>query len=126
MTRVRRIVAPTVVAVVLALGVATLLAQPVILKATQLQKDTVKFMVDHKLTLVKAIEAAEQETKGQALNATAQMEGNDVIVNVSCLVGDSVKHVMVDVKTGKIKEVAIQTPAPAPTHPKPKLPSAKP
>jgi len=126
MTRVRRIVVPTVALVVLALGAASLFAQSVLPKATQFQKDTVKFMGEHKMTLAKAIEAAEQETKGQALSAAALMQGGDAIVNVSCLVGDSVKQVTVDVKTGKVKETAAQTPTLSQSHPKPKVPSAKP
>jgi uncharacterized membrane protein YkoI len=104
MRNTRKLVVPAIALVVLGLGAGVLFAQQAGQTATQHDKDIVKAMTEHKMTLAKAIDAAEQYTKGQALSAMAQMQGNDVVVNVTCLAGDNVKHVTVDVKTGKVTD----------------------
>lgn len=102
----RKLVVPGIVIVALGLGAVALFAQPPGQTPAQHDKDIVKFMADHKMTLAKAIEAAEQHSKGQALRAMAEMENADVVVKVACLVGDNVKHLVVDAKTGKVTEAA--------------------
>jgi uncharacterized membrane protein YkoI len=118
MRNTRKLVVPAIALVVLGLGAGVLLAQQAGQMATQHDKDIVKAMADHKMTLVNAIEAAEQQTQGQALSAMAQMRGNDAVVNVTCLAGDNVKHVTVDVNSGKVTETpqTHRETGPSPTH----------
>jgi hypothetical protein len=72
----------------------------------QSAKEIVKVLTDNKMTLIKAIQAAEDHSKGQAFAAMTRIEGDDAMVNVSCLVGEETKHLVVDVKTGKVTEKA--------------------
>jgi hypothetical protein len=118
MRNTRKLVVPAIALVVLGLGAGALFAQQAGQTATQHDKDIVKAMTEHHMTLVKAIDAAEQYTKGQALSATAQMQSIDAVVDVACLAGDNVKHVTVDVKTGKVTDASQMHKAasPAPSH----------
>ena len=99
--------------VVLGMTGGQLLAQQAGRSATQPQKEIVKLMGEHQMTLAKAIELAEQQTKGRAIDATTSMAGTtDAQVNATCIVGDSVRRVTVDVDTGKVTESSQQTSAP--------------
>ena len=60
-----------------------------------------KLLTDAKLTLAKAIETAEKESKGTAVKAYADKEGDMVRVDVTCVAGDAVKWVQID-RAGKV------------------------
>jgi len=60
-----------------------------------------KLLTDAKLTLAKAIETAEKESKGTAVKAYADKEGGKVRVDVVCVAGDAVKWVEID-RAGKV------------------------
>lgn len=93
----------------------TLLAQQAGSKASENDKQLVKLMSDYHMTLAKAIESAELHSKGHAISAAAHMQGNDGIVSVTVVAGDSEQRLTVDIKTGKVTEAAA-TPAPAKPH----------
>jgi len=104
MKRTRTWVAATAACAVLGLGVYAAIAQQSGQVATTQEKDTVKALSEHHMTLVKAIEEAERHAKGEAISATAQMSGKNATIDVACVVGNNVKHLMVDVSTGKLTE----------------------
>jgi len=60
-----------------------------------------KLLTDAKLTLAKAIETAEKESKGTAVTAYADKEGDMVRVDVICVTVDAVKWVEID-RAGKV------------------------
>lgn len=60
-----------------------------------------KQMTDEKVTLVRAIQAAEASTKGKAVHASVRMNGNDLDIRVQCLVGDKCMEVPYNPKTSK-------------------------
>ena len=64
-------------------------------------KELSKLLTDAKLTLAKAIETAEKESKGTAVKAHANKEGDMVRVDVICVAGDAVKWVEID-RAGKV------------------------
>ncbi len=68
-------------------------------------KDMLKTMETGKLTLIKAVEAAEKHCKGKAVAAFCEWKDQDLHVNVICLVGDEIKTVEMDAKTGKVTKV---------------------
>ena len=67
-------------------------------------KEMAKLMVEAKLTLSKAIEVAEKETKGTAVKAFAEKYPDGVRVDVYCVAGEAVKWVEVD-HAGKVLSV---------------------
>ncbi len=94
-----------VVAGVLAFG---LLAWPVYAhcgKCASSCKDMVKKMDDGKLSLGKAIELAEEHSKGKAVAAHCELEDGGLEIEVYCLVGDKIMEVEIDGKTGKVTEM---------------------
>ena len=94
-----------VVAGVLVFG---LLAWPVYAhcgKCASSCKDMVKKMDDGKLSLGKAIELAEEHSKGKAVSAYCELEDGGLEIAVYCLVGDKIMEVEIDVKTGKVTEM---------------------
>ena len=94
-----------VVAGVLVFG---LLAWPVYAhcgKCASSVKDMVKKMDDGKLSLGKAIELAEEHSKGKAVAAYCELEDGDLQIDVYCLVGDKIMEVEIDGKTGKVTEM---------------------
>ncbi len=87
-----------------ALGLVALpaLADRHVMMNADIAKKVVAAMDGGKISLGKAIEAAETHAKGKAVYAHAQFDGKgEFSVEVCCLVGDQLKEVMVD-KTGKI------------------------
>ena len=94
-----------VVAGVLVFG---LLAWPVYAhcgKCASSVKDMVKKMDDGKLSLGKAIELAEEHSKGKAVAAYCELEDGGLEIDVYCLVGDKIMEVEIDVKTGKVTQM---------------------
>ncbi len=94
-----------VVAGVLVFG---LLAWPVYAhcgKCASSCKDMVKKMDDGKLSLGKAIELAEEHSKGKAVAAYCELEDGGLEIEVYCLVGDKIMEVEIDGKTGKVTEM---------------------
>ena len=68
-------------------------------------KDMVKKMDDGKLSLGKAIELAEEHSKGKAVAAYCALEDGGLEIEVYCLVGDKIMEVEIDGKTGKVTEM---------------------
>ena len=68
-------------------------------------KDMVKKMDDGKLSLGKAIELAEEHSKGKAVAAHCELEDGGLEIEVYCLVGDKIMEVEIDGKTGKVTEM---------------------
>ncbi len=94
-----------VVAGVLVLG---LLAWPVYAhcgKCASSCKVMVKKMDDGKLSLSKAIELAEEHSKGKAVAAYCELEDGGLEIAVYCLVGAKIMEVEIDGKTGKVTEM---------------------
>lgn len=100
-----KLVLPVTVLAVLGLGISPLFARQGKQMATQHDKQIVKLMSEHKMTLERAVKEAEQNTKGEALNASAEMQGSNAVVNVTCVVGENEKTVTVDVNTGRVSEM---------------------
>ncbi|MEK6675406.1 MAG: PepSY domain-containing protein [Planctomycetota bacterium] len=61
-------------------------------------------MGEAKVTLSKAIEAAEAQGKGKALSANTSMKDGKLEMTVYCLAGDKLQEIHVDGKTGKAGE----------------------
>jgi hypothetical protein len=96
------------VGTVVVIGLLGLIAWPVYASCGKCAGDCkkiVKMLDDGKLTLGKAIEAAETHSKGRALAAYSELEGDTLEVAVYCLVGDKIMEVEVDGKTGKAGEM---------------------
>ncbi len=94
--------------VVAGLLVFGLLAWPVYAhcgKCASSCKDMVKKMDDGKLSLGKAIELAEEHSKGKAVAAYCELEDGGLEIEVYCLVGDKIMEVEIDGKTGKVTEM---------------------
>ena len=68
-------------------------------------KDMVKKMDEGKLSLSKAIELAEEHSKGKAVAAYCELEDGGLEIEVYCLVGDKIMEVEIDGKTGKVTEM---------------------
>jgi hypothetical protein len=83
---------------VVALG---LLLLPVAARAGEKDDEALKNLDAAKLTLTKAIQAAETESKGKAIAAHVKVEGAGGQVIVFCEVGGKCMEVPVDIKTGK-------------------------
>lgn len=82
----------------------TLLAQQTGTAAGSSDVQLAKLMNEHHISLVRAIEAAEQHGRGRAISAAAQMQGSDGVVNVVVVAGESTQRLTVDMKTGKVSE----------------------
>ena len=106
MKSVRKVFVPVIAIAVFGLAATVLYAQQTGKAGGHTAQEALKAMTAHKMTLVSAIETAERETKGQAVNASAQMRDEGAVVSVTCLVGETSKHVTVDVATGKVTETA--------------------
>jgi hypothetical protein len=87
-----------VVIPVIALG---LLVLPVTARADGKDDEALKNLDAAKLTLTKAIQAAETESKGKAIAAHVKVEGTGGQVIVFCEVSGKCMEVPVDIKTGK-------------------------
>jgi len=75
--------------------------------------DTVKAMDAGKYTLAAAVKAAEEYSKGKAVNAAAETTAKDgTVVTVACAVGEKLQLVTVDGKTGKATKMEEDAPAP--------------
>ncbi len=68
-------------------------------------KDMVKKMESGKLSLGKAIELAEEHSKGKAVAAYCELEDGVLEIEVYCLVGEKIMEVEIDGKTGKVTEM---------------------
>ncbi len=68
-------------------------------------KDMVKQMDDGKISLGKAIELAEEHSKGKAVAAYCELRDGGLEIEVYCLVGDKIMEVEIDGKTGKVTEM---------------------
>jgi uncharacterized membrane protein YkoI len=64
-------------------------------------KDIAKQLDTDKMTLAKAIEAAETHAKGKALSITPKLKGEKLELTVHTLAGGKAADVTVDAKTGK-------------------------
>jgi hypothetical protein len=64
-------------------------------------KKVVKMMDDGKITLGKAIEAAEAHSKGKAVSAHCDAAHGSLQIEVFCMAGEKLMKVSVDGKTGK-------------------------
>ena len=104
----RKILIPTVAIFVLTLGATLVYAQHPGKGGPQTAQEALQAMTQHKMTLVSAIESAEKDTSGQAVNASAQMHSGAAVVFVTCVVGEQTKHVQVDVATGKVTEMPMK------------------
>lgn len=71
---------------------------------TDRERDMVKQMQSHGMTLAKAIAAAETNTGGTAVAARAHHEDKNVMIDVDCVVGDKVVQASVDSATGKVTQ----------------------
>ncbi|GMU33218.1 MAG: hypothetical protein HS101_11895 [Planctomycetia bacterium] len=60
-----------------------------------------KQLTTDKITLTRAIEVAQEASKGKAVSASARMMGSDLEIYVHCLAGDRCMEVPVNAKTGK-------------------------
>jgi len=58
-----------------------------------------------KMSLAKAVEMAEKESKGHAVAALCSLGKDNVEIEVYCLVGEKLMEVEVDAKTGKVSEM---------------------
>ena len=79
-------------------------------------KDMVKLMEEGKLNLGKAIEIAEKHSKGKAVAAYCELEGDGLEISVYCLVGDKIMEVEIDGKTGKVMEMEEKSSLPSYTE----------
>ncbi len=68
------------------------------------ERDMVKQMQSHGMTLSKAIAAAESNTGGVAVAARAHHEEKSIMIDVDCVVGDKVVQAAVDAATGKVTQ----------------------
>jgi hypothetical protein len=59
-------------------------------------------MNQNKMTLAAAATLAEVQTKGTAIRAMAHMHGDDMVIEVHCMVEEKIVAVDVDCKTAKI------------------------
>lgn len=100
--------AVTTAGVICVLSAGVVLAQQTALPGQvsdgQNDKQVVKLMTEHKMTLAKAVESAEQHSKGHAISAHAHMRGADAVISVVVVADDITKHLTVDVNTGKVSE----------------------
>lgn len=60
-----------------------------------------KLMATNKITLSRAIEVAQESSKGKAVSARAQLKGSNLEIYVQCLAGDKCMEVPIDAKTAK-------------------------
>lgn len=97
----RQMIIPAVAAgVVLAAVCVPLLAQSKGQSQASQHKQIIKLMDEAEMTLAKAVEAAEKESAGRAVGVRADLEGEKLVLTVSCSVGEELKLVTVD-KEGK-------------------------
>lgn len=94
---------PILAGAIAVFGGGTLLAQQAAPGTGQNDKELVKLMSDHHLTLAKAVEAAERHANGHAISATAQMQGADGVVNVMVVTNQATTPVTVDIKSGAVR-----------------------
>src|SRR3972149_819334 len=59
-------------------------------------KEMVKALDTNKVTLAKALEAAEAASKGKAIGANSKWAGGKMDMSVTCMVGDKAMSVAVD------------------------------
>ena len=65
------------------------------------EKPIVQAMEENKISLVRAIEVAEESSKGKAIGARASLDRDKLSFTVQCVVEDKLEVVRVDGKTGK-------------------------
>lgn len=65
------------------------------------EKQLLDAMDEHKITLVRAIEVAEEASKGKAIGARAALDRDKLSFTVQCVVEDKLEVVRIDGKTGK-------------------------
>lgn len=65
------------------------------------EKPIVQAMDENKISLVRAIEVAEESSKGKAIGARAAMDRDKLSFTVQCVVDDKLEVVRIDGKTGK-------------------------
>lgn len=63
-----------------------------------------KFLTESKLTLTKAMTAAEESCKGKAVLTMCEIEKGNLNIAVFCLAGDKLFDIDLDGKTGKVTE----------------------
>ena len=69
--------------------------------------DMLNKMEASKMTLAKAIEIAEKESKGKAVAAFCELEKSDLVMNVVCVLQNQIKRVELNGTTGKITKVQV-------------------
>ena len=90
------------------LGVVCLVAVPVYAyghkeKDAASAKQIITKLDDAKTSLVKAIEVAEKESKGKAVQAVCELDKDgNLHVDVHCVVGDTLMALKVDTRAGKV------------------------
>jgi uncharacterized membrane protein YkoI len=65
------------------------------------EKAVVQAMEENKITLSRAIEVAEENSKGKAIGARASLDRDKLSFTVQCVVEDKLEVVRIDGKTGK-------------------------
>jgi uncharacterized membrane protein YkoI len=90
--------------------VLVLVALPGPARAAGHDEEALRALEAGKLTLVKAVEAAEDFSKGQAIAARVKMQGKEGEVLVHCQVNGKCMVVPVEIKTGKATKMAEATP----------------
>lgn len=75
------------------------------------EDDVARLLQQNRMSLVKAITAAESHSSGKAIAAAVRVEGQSGQVLVHCVVNDKCTIVPVDVRTGKAGKPTDPTPA---------------
>lgn len=91
----------TLSACALAVSALPVLAQSKPPEKAPKEKAVVQAMEENKITLVRAIEAAEESSKGKAIGARATLDRDKLSFTVQCVVEDKLEMVRIDGKTGK-------------------------
>ena len=100
MRNVRTLAIATIALAALCLVVYPVYAQ--VAKGAAHAKEMCKMMDENKMTLVKAITAAEEHCKGKALQAAVHQHEKALTIDVYCIEGDKIMLAKVDGKTGKV------------------------
>lgn len=96
-----RVLATIVASAAVAVVALPVLAQSKPPEKTAKEKPIVQAMEEHKITLVRAVEIAEESSKGKAIGARAALDRDKLSFTVQCVVEDKLEVVRIDGKTGK-------------------------
>jgi len=73
--------------------------------------DLVKMIDKHHVTLSKAVDAAEKQSKGRAIEGRADLKNGELTFDILCVSGDKTSHVWIDGRTGKVQADSDRTAA---------------